>query len=379
MPIPVEHGTEAVASWRGALCTPSLSSRALALAWATVVGGLLVAGCASRPALVATGPTPSCTMSASDQAWIDRSVQAWRWALPHIVGVEAVTKMQAVLFSADCVLTSPRALTSTVDPSWSSVQHVGTIELPDGDEMPAVVTSFTKVDGDRAWFVMSTPSVWRAGGVAGGPLGLETLMVAVLLHEGIHMLQVPTYGTRISAMIERCPESVGDNSIQERFQADEVFSSSVAHEMELLFSAADASDLETAGALTREARALMRARHDRSFVGEDRCLREAEDLWLTLEGTGQWVGYEWLLHPEGAGATAAAAMSGFGRRSRWWSQNLGLALVRALHRLDGGGWKRQAFVNGEQTIMQMLDAALAHAPEAASGAAGAALHAAAVR
>jgi hypothetical protein len=278
-----------------------------------------------------------------------------------------VTKMQVLLFSADCVLTSQTALTSTVEPSWSGVRHGGAIELPDGDEMPAVVTSFTKVDGDRAWFVMPTPSVWRAGGVAGGPLGLETLMVAVMLHEGIHMLQVPTYGTRIRAMIERCafPETFSDNSIQERFQADEAFSSSVARETELLFAAADASDDKTARALMREARALMAARHDRSFVGEDRCLGEAEDLWLTLEGTGQWVGYEWLLHPEGAGATPADAMSGVGRRSRWWSQNLGLARIRALHRLDGGGWKRHAFVNGEQTVMQMLDAALAYAPEAA--------------
>lgn len=330
-----------------------------ALRRATILVGLVVGGCASLPAPEAAS-SRSCTMSASDQAWIDRSLTAWRWALPNIVGIEAVTEMQALLFSADCLLTSRTALTNAGDPSWSTIRHDGVIDLPDGDQMPAAVTSFTGVDGDRAWFVMSTPSVWRAEGVPGGPLGLETLMVAVLLHEGIHVLQVPTYGARISAMIERCalPDSFNDDSIQERFQGEDAFSSSVEREMELLFSAAAAPDDATARVLAREARAQMHARHERWFVGEDACLREAEDLWLTLEGTGQWVGYGWLTHAGGAGATPDAVTSGFGRRSRWWSQNLGLALVQALDRLDGGDWRRHAFGDGELTVMQMLDAAL---------------------
>lgn len=116
-------------------------------------------------------------------------------------------------------------------------------------------------------------------------------------------------------------------------------------------------------ALAREARELMRVRHHRWFVGEDACLRDAEDLWLTLEGTGQWVGYEWLRHTDGASATTTVAMAGFGRRSRWWSQNLGLALVRSLDRLDAGTWRRQAFGEGKRTVMDMFDAALGEVPD----------------
>lgn len=330
-----------------------------------LVAGILVClpvtGCAGPPAVPQnSGAQPSCSMSALDQAWIDRSLQAWRWTLPNVIGTEAEVDAQALLFSANCVLVSRAALGGEANPLWTAVPHHGTIELPDGDRMPAGVTSFTSVEAEGAWFVMSTPSVWRAGGVPGGPLGLETLMVAVLLHEGIHVLQFPTYGARISTMIERCtfPDSFNDNSIQERFQDEQEFAASVGREIELFFAAADAPDDATATALARESRSLMRKRHDRWFVGQDACLREAEDLWLTLEGTGQWVGHEWLLHAEGGGVTAEAAMAGFGRRSRWWSQNLGLALVRTLHRLDGGAWRHEAFGAGGRTVMQMLDAVL---------------------
>jgi hypothetical protein len=322
--------------------------------------GLLVVGCSVRPGPPTTIPSGSCTLSASDQMWVERSLSAWQWALPNIVGVERAPEAEAILFDRDCVLASRTVLTTSSNPGWNAVRHDGMIVLPDGDSMPTAPTSFMKVDGDRSWFVMSTPSVWRAGGVPGGPLGLETLMVAVWLHEAIHLLQFPTYGMRMSALIQRCglPDSFNDDSIQERFGSEEAFASSVEREMELLFSAADAHDDETARALAGRARTLMRARHDRWLVGEDACLREAEDLWLTLEGSGQWVGYEWLVHDDGAGATPEMAMTGFGRRSRWWSQNLGLALVRALDRLDDGGWRQQGFADGEFTVLELLDAAL---------------------
>lgn len=102
----------------------------------------------------------------------------------------------------------------------------------------------------------------------------------------------------------------------------------------------------------------MLDRANRWYQGEDAHWRTAEDIWLTFEGSGQWLGYRWLTSEAGAAVTASAAMDGFGRRSKWWSQNQGLAIALTLDRLGGPGWKRHAFGDGAQTLLEMLDAAL---------------------
>jgi hypothetical protein len=103
----------------------------------------------------------------------------------------------------------------------------------------------------------------------------------------------------------------------------------------------------------------MRVPADRWFTGKDQYWREGEDIWLTFEGSGQWVGYQWLISSQGAAASISAAMDGFGRRSRWWSQNEGLAIALTLDRLSDSGWRHHAFGDGAQTILEMFDDVLA--------------------
>jgi hypothetical protein len=102
----------------------------------------------------------------------------------------------------------------------------------------------------------------------------------------------------------------------------------------------------------------MRARQARWLVGDDAYFVEAESIWLTFEGAGQWAAYQWMVHPQGGAVPPAEAMPRF-TRGRWWSQTAGFAIVLALDRLVGPGWKRHAFGDGAQTVLEMLDAAVA--------------------
>ena len=101
------------------------------------------------------------------------------------------------------------------------------------------------------------------------------------------------------------------------------------------------------------------ARQARWYTGADAYLTEAEDIWLTFEGSGQWVGYQWIVHPSGGGAESDVAMQNFARRGRWWSQKEGIALAFAVSRIANFDWKRHAYGDGEMTLVEMLDAALA--------------------
>ena len=186
-------------------------------------------------------------------------------------------------------------------------------------------------------------------------------MTAVLIHESAHVMQTPTYGARISRLsaANNLPDDFNDDSMQRRFESDAAFAASIARETELFREVAVAPTREEALRLAREARALMRARADRYFVGADAYYREAEDVWLTMEGSGQWLGYSWMVSFHGGDVPGREARPGFAQRGRWWSQTQGFALIDALNRLTNGRWTDDVFGPGERTALEIMDAALA--------------------
>lgn len=86
--------------------------------------------------------------------------------------------------------------------------------------------------------------------------------------------------------------------------------------------------------------------------------RAIDDAFLTMEGSGQWVGYSWLSAPEGGKVSKETAVKEFGLRGKWWSQSLGFALFMVIDRLSAD-WKQDAFGDGTRTVLTLLDDALA--------------------
>ena len=113
------------------------------------------------------------------------------------------------------------------------------------------------------------------------------------------------------------PDSFNDDAVQERFATDTEFAASVAEETRLFLAAAAAPDDAEARRLAREALTLLRARQARWQIGNDAYLVEAEDIWLTFEGAGQWAGYQWLVHPLGGAQPAPETLARYSRGRSW--------------------------------------------------------------
>jgi hypothetical protein len=320
-----------------------------------VVAAFGASACASAP------PPVACALPERDRLWVERALEAWRFTSREITDIGPVPDFEAVFFNADCVLRSSNALGNTTAEgvSWTATPYSGTIALPDGSEMPAGVTSFVSREKGRSYLLMSTPGIWEAAGVGEGR-ALETLMVAVLLHEGSHVAQIEPYGPRLGALIDRyaLPDSFDDDAVQKRFKDDDEFAAAVKEETRLFLAAASAVSDGEARSLAREALRLVRERQARWMVGDDAYLAEAEGIWLTFEGAGQWTGYRWLVHPQGGAQPPEEVIARF-TGGRWWSQTEGFAAVMALDRIAGPGWKRHAFGDGARTVLEMLDDALA--------------------
>jgi hypothetical protein len=309
--------------------------------------------------LSGTGPADSCALSQSDEAWIAQSIRAWNYSARHLSGIGHLKKIEAVLFDNSCVISSKTAMNGgRLD--WARKLHHGSISLPDGQAIKPDVVSFAGSNQGESFFVMSTPSVWRAAGKTGKGTTLENLMTAVMLHEGTHVAQMPTYGAKIGAIAERhkLPEAFNDDSIQKQFAGNAQFAASVEREARLLFGASRAKSRREAIALVRSARALMKARYSRWFTGKDSYLADVEPIWLTLEGSGQWLAYRWLTDPRGGNESPANLRPGF-VTDKWWSQREGFAAFLALERLTGRAWRREAFQLGRKNALQMLDEAIA--------------------
>jgi len=177
-----------------------------------------------------------------------------------------------------------------------------------------------------------------------------------MLHEGTHVAQMPTYGRDIGKLAERyhLPESFSDDSIQEQFGKNAEFANSIARESKLLFAASKAGTPAESKRLVRSALGLMKARQERWYTGKDAYLAQSEPLWLTLEGSGQWLAYTWEVDPHGGRVRSSDVLPGF-LNDRWWSQREGFAAFMALQRLTGSSWKREAFHDGTKTIVEMLE------------------------
>ena len=239
---------------------------------------------------------------------------------------------------------------------WSGKPHGGKVTLPDGGRLPPGVASFAAPAGPagEAFFVMSLPSVWQAAGVT-SEIGLERLMEGVLIHEIMHTRQFYFVEPRLKELTRRygLPDDLDDDSLQRAFEKTPAYVSDFDAERNLLFAAAAAPDKAEAKRLARLALEKLRSRRARRFTGESAKWVELDEIFLTMEGAGQWAAYAWFTDPSGGRLAPATALRAVRRGGRSWSQDEGLAIFLVVDRLLPN-WQALAFAKEPVTAEGLL-------------------------
>jgi hypothetical protein len=236
--------------------------------------------------------------------------------------------------------------------------HGGSATLPDGREVGVGPISFASHEAG-GFFAMSLPSVWRAAGVT-SELGLERLMDGVLLHELLHVRQSALANAALARPIEAsgiADDLLDDDIIQRQFGSDPAYATAWAEERDLLFAAAAAPDDDAARRLAAAALERMRSRRARWLNGANAPFAELDDIFLSMEGMGQWLAYGALRSPEGGGVSADQALPAIRRGGRQWSQDQGLALLLTVDRLLPD-WQQRAFRDPDWRAERLLAAAV---------------------
>lgn len=304
----------------------------------------------------------ACELPSRDSAWIATSLEGWQRESSRALRAPAIRFPTLVFFDTLCSYTLLPAARPEVDVSFvgagqpfalKGATHSGTIRVPNGESLPASLVSFASrsPNGDM-FFVMSLPSIWRAKGRS------DTLATAVFMHEFTHT-QNPALSARIDGLIRRgLPEEIDDDVIQKRFDSLPEFRRAYEQERDLLYESARAPTRELAVHAARRALAAMDVRRAKYFRGANALYADAEDVFLSMEGIGQWAAYLWLTDPQGAALSAEAAMPIIRRGGRW-SQDEGLALLLVLSRLAPDA-PRAMFGANARTALPLLRAAVAH-------------------
>jgi hypothetical protein len=292
-----------------------------------------------------------CTLSKADTAWLARADEAWRWTANQSLQVSnRDSPVSRVFFDETCVYRGTRKI------GRRGAAHSGIIVRPDGKTLTPQVTSFTAPDEKHrgSFMVMALPAIWRAAGVQ-SDLTLETLMVAVYIHEMTHTRQFATINPLIDAVDKRWPlgDDVNDDIVQTRFKDTPEYVAQFDVERTLLYRAVEAPTPEATRSLAREALSFIDARRARYFTQGNEQLLELEDVFLTLEGVAQWAAYRWIIDRKGANADVGMALPQIRRGGRQWSQDEGLAIYLIVDRLVPN-WQKRTFADRPATALQLL-------------------------
>ncbi len=305
---------------------------------------------------LAAAPLPAaaqCTMDAADRAWLSGALAQWQVAETHELGLPPSPLPTVVAIDGTCTYVLPEGDVDRAE----ATPHGEAVVMPDGEEVPLGPISFAS--GEGGYFAMSLPSVWRAAGIA-SPFGLERLMTGVLLHEMMHIRQTALAAQTLGNSAQQAgiaDDDLTDDVVQDRFENEPGYIEAYAEERDALFAAAAASSDDEARALAAEALGLMRARHARWFTGDKAAFASFDDVFLTMEGMGQWLIYRYFLSQDGGGYAPAEALPAVRRGGRRWSQDEGLALLLVVDRLLPG-WQGRAFRDPDWRAEQLLAAAV---------------------
>lgn len=326
-------------------------SAALALAVAACSGGEPGSndiGRASRVTYIDEACAPSSREAPADQMWLQGALAGWRMLEADVFQLAPPAHSpDFVLFDASCVYRSGDG------ENWTAALHRDSILLPDGTPVEPAVMSFSSAgEAGRPFMVMALPSVWQAAGVPDRK-DMSAFLTAVFVHEMTHTRQASALGARIDAAVPAdVAADVSDDMVQHRFGDNVDFGVAIEGEIDELRAGAAGDDAAARLAAGKVLAGI--GMRQQAWYGAEPWLAEVEDVFLAMEGAGQYASYAWLTHEKGGGRTPEQAHDML--KTRWWTQEEGLALMILVTRLVPD-WRERVFGPEPQTASELLAAA----------------------
>lgn len=306
---------------------------------------------------------------AKETSWLNNWLSAWELVSNNILQLPADTIPDMLFFDENFIYTTSTISAPNGQPfngptvfgkklPWRKAPHTGTITLPNGAEVPVGLMSFAAPGKRKVFFVMGAPAFWEKAGVQSKELGLDKMLTGVFLHEFAHTRQINGFGKQVDSFEHNYTfkdVELNDDIIQNYFKKDSVYEKLFRQEAAKFYEAALAKDKVTAAIALNEALNMLKSRQRTYFVDDKKILTPLDDIFLSMEGVGQYVAVAWLVHPKGGNLPLDVAMLGFRRNGRQWSQEEGLATFLALLNTTKINWAEDMFGPNPKTIVSLIE------------------------
>ena len=304
--------------------------------------------------------------------WLQHWLSAWELISDEVFSLPRANPPKMVFFDKDSVyttseVTAPRGerfsgptLFGKPLP-WRKAAHNNTLTLPDSKQVPVQITTFAAPLKDKiqeSFFVMAAPAFWKEAGIESNEVGFEKMLTGIFLHEFTHTRQMQGLVKKIDELTNQYTFdslTLNDDVVQDNFSEDSQYEQVFREEVARLYEAAFAKETDSVEQLATEGLTMLKERQKKYFVGEKKVLRELDDVFLSMEGIGQYAMVAWLIHPKGGNVSPEAAVKEARRKRQWWVQEEGLALVLILNRISNPDWSTDMFGHEQNDILQLLE------------------------
>ncbi len=297
---------------------------------------------------------------------------AWNLVSKEVYGLKTFDKVDFILFNEKTLystsdITIPngeKILIPQILPysfKWKKDELKENIMLPNGKPVEVGLMSFAseyKSKNAKSFFVMPLPSFWKQAGVSSKELGDDNLITGIFTHEFSHSQQIKNFGTKISEFekLNNFGIDFSDDIVQNLFKDNEKYVSVYLEEIKLLENAIVENNWQIKKDLIKKALSHLKMRQEKFFVGKYSNLIEIDNLFLTMEGLGQFTMYSWLVNKKGANLQKTAAIDGVRRKKNQWSQDEGFLLFLLLEQLSSPrNWGNSMFGDKIETVVQLIE------------------------
>lgn len=242
---------------------------------------------------------------------------------------------------------------------WKRELHGDTLTIPNGQRIPIQLMTFaapTEQKNIEAFFVMAAPIFWKNTGIESKEVSLEKLLTGVFLHEFAHTRQMNGIGSKITQFETNntLKFEVSDDIIQDYFSNDSLYVAKYKKEINIFYDASNAKTKKELYNLTNKGLRLLKKRQSKYLWPENKVLPEMDNIFLSMEGLGQFMIVSWLTNPKGGNYTLDIAIKATRRGGKWWSQDEGLALFLILDKMTNPDWKTM-FSNDPTDIIKLIE------------------------
>lgn len=243
---------------------------------------------------------------------------------------------------------------------WYKKAHKGSLLLPDSSRTDVKFMIFTSQANEKAikaFFVMPLLSFWVKENENGHGISLEKFTAGVFAHEFSHSQQLGSF-RKFDKYIETYlnkygDENFGDEMIQEMFSKDTIIQRLYNKELEAFKKAGTITNETERKAQVNVALDVFDSKHKFISDKEKKDLKMMDDIWLTMEGLGQYAMYSYLINPKGANLSLDKSFETLETKS--WVQNEGFALFYLLSKYEKPEfWAKDFFGSDMKTIIAVL-------------------------